>query len=504
MDEINKFKRLSKILESKNSNIVINLIGDDLIKYLNDDNFVIDRNLYSKNMKIEDLITYLSYESKKNMVDHVFLSIGKIDNFEKKEDISFLCEKLKNLYPNANISVIKSILDEDYVYIDKYDENFEKKINNYYDEFAKNGINVIGSYKSLDYKLNNINKIKKLISNYSYINNSDTDIFNIEKKDLNKPFFSKNIDIYGDDNTDYDTIYEFIDRFEKIVKSKNYYDTRTTSSFKIDIEQIQIILMFLNPSLYLNITGKFDKDTEEAVAEYQNTQKMDPTGICDTETLEEMLYDLKVKGFDDEDLSMYLSKLNLDDNLDDNLEFEIDKSDELVTGFGDPTLAPINNSETLTFGAEVACNLVGDLGISPFQAAAILGNLHAEGFPYPDRIQGKGIQRGKLVLDGKTGYGWAQWTSLKRQENLAKFASDLGVDYQKENLTNDINYDFLVQEFKDRYLSHTGLKNTETLKEAVIVILQKFENPKDQSTEVENKRSSYAQQYLNTMGCNND
>jgi nitrogen regulatory protein PII-like uncharacterized protein len=33
---------------------------------------------------------------------------------------------------------------------------------------------------------------------------------------------------------------------------------------------------------------------------------IDPTGICDTDTLEEMFYELKVKGFDDDDLSKFI------------------------------------------------------------------------------------------------------------------------------------------------------------------------------------------------------
>jgi hypothetical protein len=130
---------------------------------------------------------------------------------------------------------------------------------------------------------------------------------------VDEPFIYKdNVDISGDDYTDYDTIYEFLERFEEIVKSGNHYDARVRDSFRSDIEQLQIALRFLIPNSDLEITGKFDTDTEEAIYNYQQQQGIEPNGIADQDTLEEMLFDLKVKSFDDDDLGKYLEEMGIE------------------------------------------------------------------------------------------------------------------------------------------------------------------------------------------------
>jgi hypothetical protein len=161
----------------------------------------------------------------------------------------------------------------------------------------------------------------------------------------------------------------------------------------------------------------------------------------------------------------------------------------------------ITNAATLTKGALVACRLVTDLGLTKYQAAAILGNLYSEGFPYPDRIQGGGIKRGKLVINGTTGYGWAQWTSANRQQGLANYAKSKGVNYLTTNLTDEVNYGYLVKEFKDTYLSYTNVKSKTTLRSATEAILKKFESPADQSDAVVTSRTNRAQQFLDEMLC---
>lgn len=171
------------------------------------------------------------------------------------------------------------------------------------------------------------------------------------------------------------------------------------------------------------------------------------------------------------------------------------------TGGGGSGIGLLTNQQTIDKGAEVACRLMVDLGLTNFQAAAIVGNLSAEGFPYPDRIQGGGVRRGKLKIDDTTGYGWAQWTSRSRQQGLANFASSKGINYQTTNLTDEINYGYLVKEFKDTYLTSTGLKSTTTLRSATEVILKKFERPRDQSNAVVTERTARAQQFLSNMNC---
>jgi predicted chitinase len=109
----------------------------------------------------------------------------------------------------------------------------------------------------------------------------------------------------NDDETDFDSIYEFLEQFEKIYKSKKSYDKTLGYEFEFDIKQIQIVLNFLTGS-DLEINGKYDEKTENVVADFQNEMGITETGICDTETLEEMFYKLKVKGFDEEDLSKFI------------------------------------------------------------------------------------------------------------------------------------------------------------------------------------------------------
>ena len=170
-------------------------------------------------------------------------------------------------------------------------------------------------------------------------------------------------------------------------------------------------------------------------------------------------------------------------------------------GGGGGSIGLLTNAATITKGALVACRLVTDLGLTNYQAAAILGNLSAEGFPYPDRIQGGGVKRGKLVINGATGYGWAQWTTSGRQTGLANYARSKGIDYRTTNLTDDINYGYLVKEFKDSYLTATSLKSKTNLRSATEAVLKRFEAPADQSNAVVTERTARAQQFLDEMTC---
>jgi hypothetical protein len=151
----------------KNFDVKIALFGDDLVKYLVVAGSYLDTELYSKNMTINDLITKLLSTTTNDNVDHVFFSIGKMDRFKLTNNISFLCETLMDKFPNANINVIKALIDENYLFIDG--DNSEKKIMKFYNEFKKNGVNVIGKYDSLDVNLSNsdknINNIKTKIKN---------------------------------------------------------------------------------------------------------------------------------------------------------------------------------------------------------------------------------------------------------------------------------------------------------------------------------------------------
>lgn len=316
LSEIKNFKRLVNLNESDDRDVKVVLIGDGLTYYLNSKDFLDLSNLVDEDMTIDKLLMKLSKQEKMPEVDHVFVSIGANDKFENKKTIPFLINSLDMIFPNAEIDIIKGIVDNDYFYGGENAEDLkelENKILDYYNVFKQNGINVLGNYSSIDYGLGNSSRNIDIIKNQmsdSLFQNITNYGDNLNPLSVDEPFIYKdNINIGDDDVTDFDTIYEFLERFEKIVKSGNHYDSRVKNSFKPDIEQIQIALKFLMSDLNLEITGKYDIDTEEAVYEYQDMVGIDPTGILDRDTLEEILFDLKSKSFDDDDLGVFLSSI---------------------------------------------------------------------------------------------------------------------------------------------------------------------------------------------------
>jgi len=305
LEQISRSKKLMNLKESEDKSKIV-VIGDDIINMIGDDRFEKIPKLTKSNMKIKDLIKGLSSSEERDDVDHVFVSIGKGDEFTKKEQISLLSELLNDTFKNAKIYVMKPVLTPtNYNDFNVDVKETEKTIKDYYNEFKKNMVNVVGDYNVLDGDPNSserkVKSLKDDIINKLFVDVNKDGVDYEEDKEI------KNVDIAGEDETDFDTIYEFISRFERIVKSKNIYDRKTTSSFKPDIEQIQIILKFLGYN-DLEINGVYDKDTEESVLTYQDRKGLEGTGVADFDTLEDMLYDLKIKGFDQEDLSKFIKK----------------------------------------------------------------------------------------------------------------------------------------------------------------------------------------------------
>jgi len=319
LSEIKNFRRLVNLNEGDDKDVVVALIGDQLTFELDSNDFISTPQLRDEDMTIDKLMMSLSKQNPMPEVDHVFVSIGVNDKFQDKKVIPFLIEALDNIFPNAEINIIKAIVGEDYFYGNEEAEDIkdlETQILDYYNTFKQNGLTVLGNYPSLDYGLGDENKsiqfLKKQMSD-SLFQNITNFGQNVEPLSIDEPYIYKdNIDISGDDATDFDTIYEFLERFEEIVKSGNRYDSRVRGSFRPDIEQIQMALKFLIPNLDLEITGVYDTDTNEAVYKFQELQNVEPTGIADQETLEEMLFDLKAKSFDDNDLGKFLSELGIE------------------------------------------------------------------------------------------------------------------------------------------------------------------------------------------------
>ena len=334
ISEIKNFRRLVKLNEGDDKDVVVALIGDQLTFELESSDFISTPQLRDEDMTIDKLMMSLSKQTPMPEVDHVFVSIGVNDKFQDKKVIPFLIESLDNIFPNAEINIIKAIVGEDYFYGNEETEDIkdlETQILDYYNVFKQNGLTVLGNYPSLDYGLGNENKsiqfLKKQMSDSLFQN-----ITNFGQKSeplsIDEPYIYKdNIDISGDDITDFDTIYEFLDRFEEIVRSGNRYDSRVRGSFRPDIEQIQMALKFLLPSIDLEITGVYDTDTNEAIYEFQEQQNIEPTGIADQETLEDMLFDLKAKSFDDNDLGKFLSDLGIEPEIKKNKKSRLSVSD---------------------------------------------------------------------------------------------------------------------------------------------------------------------------------
>jgi predicted chitinase len=318
LHEIRNFRRLMNLKEEQETAVKVALIGDGLTRYLQSNDFVNMPNLVDDDMTIDELIGRLSDETPKEDIDHVFVSIGVNDDFTNKKNIPFLVDSLKTTFPSANINIIKGIVDEGYFYGGEEESDFKKleeESKSFYNAFKQNGVDVLGNYETINYGLGftdeKIKELKKEIDNSLFQNVSNFEIgVETEKEDL--PFIEKdNVDISGEDVTDFDTIYEFLERFEEMWKSGNVYNSRSGGSFKPDIEQIQLALNFLDSFNELEVTGKYGRDTEAAVYDYQKSVNLPETGIVDSDTLEDMYFNLKIKGFDDEDLSMFLSKLGL-------------------------------------------------------------------------------------------------------------------------------------------------------------------------------------------------
>lgn len=337
LNEIRQFKRFVNLKEEF-SPIKTVLFGDELIYFLYDDDITIIKELSDKFLTMTDLVGRLSGMEPDFSVDHVFFSIGTDDKFKNTNEIFILCKEIRRVFPKSRLNVIRAIIDESYFYSyeeDKVIENLELEIDNFYSMFDEDNVKVIGTYNSVDYgggiSREKINNIKTEIAKSILDDVTDLDITSPINQGLNAaPFIEyENDTIGGDDETDFDTIYEFLERFEKIYKSGNQYNRRTNQTYKLDIEQIQIALNFLIGD-EIDVNGKYDLETEDAVMYYQNLKDLPETGVCDEETIEELFYDLKIKSFDDDDLGKYIKT---PDNVEDVEDLILTNGKVLINGY---------------------------------------------------------------------------------------------------------------------------------------------------------------------------
>jgi hypothetical protein len=306
------FKTLNESIQEIKTTIII---GDSIAYFLSINLPQLDNTLTNKadekEFTTKTLIQQLQIEGIKPEVKNVIVSVGTYDFFSGFNQIGVLCDLINEIYPNADYYVVEGFLDPEYL-ID-IDDSEIKSIDNdrflYYKDFYKNGFTVIesgdlfadepteaGSSKILQI-LNEINSL--IITDPEFVENKEK--IEVETENVNT---DKN-----DDETDFDTIYEFLERFEKIIKSNNVYSSSlSNNSYDPDVHQIEIALRFLLTGTIPHFLsdGVYDKETETAVKMFQRLNDLEETGVADPETLEELFYDLKSHSFDTDDLSGFL------------------------------------------------------------------------------------------------------------------------------------------------------------------------------------------------------
>jgi hypothetical protein len=166
-------------------------------------------------------------------------------------------------------------------------------------------------------------------------------------------------------------------------------------------------------------------------------------------------------------------------------------------GGPDPTVGNIEPGPMHQKGASIAKELMRLLGIKDFQAAAIVGNLIQESSLVPDRIQGSGMKRGPLKVDGVTGYSYPQWTSIDRQRAFAAYMESKGHDWRSKGATDELATGFLAKEFKG-YMSSV-FTNTTSVGAASNWVLFNYEKPADQGSTEQSERATDAAAVLAKM-----
>jgi peptidoglycan hydrolase-like protein with peptidoglycan-binding domain len=304
-------KRINEEIEEVKKTI---LIGDSIAYFLsinlNQVEPILVNKPEEKEFNTKTLSSQLQTEEPNDNIKNVILSIGSYDYFSSINQISLLCDIIFDLYPNAEYFVVEGYLEPELIYEfeDSEIDDLEKQRFDYYKEFYNNGFKVIesGDLFASEATEAGCSKILDLINEIDTFIDTDPDF--IEKKD--KEVITKNVDTdKNDDETDFDTIYEFLNRFQKIVKSNNVYSASLSSkSYDPDVHQIEIALRFLLTGSVgvFDADGIFDKQTEQAIKTYQRVSNLDSTGVADPETLDALYFDLMAHSFDSEDLSQFM------------------------------------------------------------------------------------------------------------------------------------------------------------------------------------------------------
>lgn len=320
INEIKEIKRLINLIENvdeHNSNVMV--IGDRIAMMLQDEDLYVNENLLNPSFTVDTLINRVSKQEINDDIDEIFISVGSNEMFDTNQNISALVDSLNEVYPNARLHLIKGYVNANKFGLEpeEIDEIKNESIT-FFDLFRKDNVKIVGEeitgkFEVVGYDIvkptsNFVEKIRNYIKRFvieSSFDMEDSQSINFTDMDI-------------DDKTDFDTIYEFLDVFEKISKSNNVYDISLSNHYLGEVEMIQIALMFLGHSEVLN-NGHYDKKTEDAIKTFQSQNQLTVNGKSDKVTLTELLWELKGKGFEDDDLAKFIGGLE-----ETNKQYEVD------------------------------------------------------------------------------------------------------------------------------------------------------------------------------------
>lgn len=189
-----------------------------------------------------------------------------------------------------------------------------------------------------------------------------------------------------------------------------------------------------------------------------------------------------------------------------------------IDGYGRPNYDSVaNTSKPDTPAAnipsandeKVIWDFLSSKGLNDFAVAGIIGNLHAESGLKSNNLENyyesklgmtdasytEKVDNGSYTnfVKDAAGYGLAQWTYYTRKQGLYNLAKSKGVSIS--NLAMQLEW--LWTELQGYKTVMATAKSATSIRAVSDVVLKDFENPKDKSESVQEKRASYGQSYYN-------
>jgi hypothetical protein len=133
--------------------------------------------------------------------------------------------------------------------------------------------------------------------------------------------------------------------------------------------------------------------------------------------------------------------------------------------------------------AAIAWNFLAGKQLTAIQIAGVMGNLDREsaGTFRPDIVQ-NGPYSSVMKINGKAGYGIAQWTSIGRQQGLHNAMVAAG--YPNRDDVLDVQLQYLWTELTgDRKTAYKYLQSSTDIKTATWAIMKYYEGPRCQTEE---------------------